>query len=119
MAKYGDACNLHLGAHPKLRGYTQRQYDDYRNRLERLPHKLKVLRRHCDDLGRDFETIEPTVLSPLEISPRAMTVKDVIEVCTELAGIGIHQVIFNMPNDHEIHPIEVIGKDIMPQIKNL
>ena len=30
-----------------------------------------------------------------------------IEQCRELAGIGIQQAIFNMPNVHEITPLEV------------
>ncbi|MDH5200839.1 MAG: LLM class F420-dependent oxidoreductase [Candidatus Bathyarchaeota archaeon] len=119
VAKYGDACNLHLGAHPKLRGYTERSYENYRDRFERLTHKLNVLRRHCERVGRDYEDIETSVLSPLEISPSAMTVEEVIEMCEELAGIGIQHVIFNMPNDHEIEPIEVIGEDIIQQVKDL
>lgn len=48
-----------------------------------------------------------------------MTVEEVIEMCEQLAGIGIQHVIFNMPNDHEIKPIEVIGKEIIPQIANI
>jgi len=55
----------------------------------------------------------------LEISPSAMTVEEVIEMCEELAGIGIQHVIFNMPNDHEIEPIEIIGEDIIQQVKDL
>ncbi|ANI42517.1 hypothetical protein [Mycolicibacterium vaccae] len=43
VAQYGDACNL-FATSP----------DD-------VAHKLGVLRRHCDDLGRDYETIRRTV----------------------------------------------------------
>lgn len=119
VVKYGDACNLHLGAHPKLRGYTRHAFDMYTNRMERLKHKLTVLRKHCDREGRDFEEIDKSVLSPLEISPRAMTPEDVIEMCEELAEIGINYVIFNMPNDHEITPIKVIREEVIPKIIDL
>ena len=119
VAKYGDACNLHLGAHPKLRGYTQRSYENYRCRFERLNHKLNVLRRHCESIGRDYEEIETSVLSPLEISPSAMTVEEAIEMCEELAGTGIQHVIFNMPNDHEIEPLKIIGEDVIPQVAGI
>jgi F420-dependent oxidoreductase-like protein len=40
------------------------QYADVWNAsstLEELPHKVDVLRRHCDDLGRDFSDIRLTV----------------------------------------------------------
>ena len=119
VAKYADGCNLHLGAHPKLRGYAQRSFNNYATRFERLTHKLNVLRKHCDGVGRDYEEIEKSVLSPIEISPSAMTVEDVIELCEEVAGIGIQYVIFNMPNDHEIEPIQTIGEEVIPQVRRL
>lgn len=40
VAKYGDACNISMGANP----------EDYR-------HKLSVLQEHCRNLGRDYGTI--------------------------------------------------------------
>ncbi|MGZ4291966.1 MAG: LLM class flavin-dependent oxidoreductase [Gaiellaceae bacterium] len=43
VARYGDACNLTDSFDPAF----------YR-------HKLDVLRRHCDDVGRDFDEIERT-----------------------------------------------------------
>ncbi|MGW5513314.1 LLM class F420-dependent oxidoreductase [Nocardia africana] len=45
VAQYGDACNL-FGTSP----------DD-------VAHKLDVLRRHCDDVGRDFDTIRTTIMA--------------------------------------------------------
>ncbi len=119
VAEYGDACNLHLGAHPKLRGYSDRSYTNYGTRKERLGHKLKVLRRHCDDMGRDYEEIDKSVLSPLEMSPEALMPGEVVEMCGELAWMGFNYVIFNMPNDHEITPIELIGEEVIPEIKDL
>jgi F420-dependent oxidoreductase-like protein len=119
VARYGDACNFHLGTHPKLRGYPQGTYQRYTERLERLSHKLRVLERHCQRAGRDPSEIEASVLSPLEVSPDAMTTGDMVEMCEELADIGIGHVIFNMPNDHEITPLEAIGREVIPQIKDL
>ncbi len=45
VAQYGDACNL-LNASP-----------------EEVEHKLGVLRRHCDDIGRDYDAIRKTILA--------------------------------------------------------
>jgi F420-dependent oxidoreductase-like protein len=45
VALYGDACNLNIR-------------DDS---SAEVAHKLDVLRRHCDDVGRDFAQITPTI----------------------------------------------------------
>jgi len=36
-----------------------------------------------------------------------------------LARLGIQHVIFNMPNVHEIEPIEIIGREVIPQVRRL
>lgn len=56
---------------------------------------------------------------PFELSESAMTIKDIIEMCEEMAGLGVHHLVFNMPNDHEIVPIKTIGNEVIPQIKNI
>jgi alkanesulfonate monooxygenase SsuD/methylene tetrahydromethanopterin reductase-like flavin-dependent oxidoreductase (luciferase family) len=119
VAKYGDAWNWHLGAHPKAPGHSEGSYNNYRTRFERLGHLIDVLKEHCKTVNRDFEEIELTLLCPIEISEEAMTPEDVIEICEEMAGVGMHHLIFNMPNDHEITPIKTIGEKIVPKVRNL
>jgi hypothetical protein len=48
-----------------------------------------------------------------------MSSDDVVELCRELAELGFQHVIFNMPNVHEIEPIEIIGKEVIPQISDV
>lgn len=48
-----------------------------------------------------------------------MNAGEVVELCRGLAEIGIDQAIFNMPNAHEITPIEVIGEEVIPEIADL
>jgi F420-dependent oxidoreductase-like protein len=119
VARYGDGCNLHLGAHPKLRGYSERSYMNYRTRKGRLGHKLDVLRRHCEREGRDYDEIDKSVLIPVEVSPGALTPGEVVGMCRELSEMGFNYVVFNMPNDHEITPIEVIGEEVIPEIRDM
>ena len=119
VARYADAVNLHLGAHLNLKGYTERSYDNYRTRIERLSHKMSVLREHCDRVDRNFDDIEITVLCPMNVSEDGLTPEEVLEMCSELAGIGIHHIIFNMSNDHEITPLETIGREVIPKIAHL
>ena len=55
VAQYADACNLFdLGLGP-----------------EGIPHKLDVLRRHCDDVGRDYDEISKTCLARLTLDTGA------------------------------------------------
>jgi F420-dependent oxidoreductase-like protein len=54
VARYGDACQL-----ADLPG-TRYEVD--------LKHKLDVLRRHCDDIGRDYAQIEKAVSTGVDLS---------------------------------------------------
>lgn len=100
VAQYADACNLFA--------YGGRDV---------IRHKLDVLKRHCEDAGRDYEEIERTALGTVHLAPGEMSPKDVIEVCRELAGAGIQHLIFNMPNVHDITPLETFGQEIIPAVQ--
>ncbi len=102
VAQYGDACNLFA----RMGSDTIRQ-------------KLDVLRAHCDRLGRDYNEIEKTTLSTVHIASGQMSAEDVIAECQSLAALGIQHCIFNMPNVHEITPLEIFGKDIIPAVAAL
>ncbi len=102
VAQYGDACNLFA----RMGNDTVRQ-------------KLDVLRAHCDRLGRDYNAIEKTTLSTVHIAAGQMSAKDVIAECRSLAALGIQHCIFNMPNVHEITPLEIFGKEIIPAVAAL
>lgn len=117
VAKYGDACNIHLGT--PLGGYSQHLQEIYQVRRERLTRKFNVLREHCEEVGRSYDEIERTVLSAIRIAPDAMSVTEVVELCHELAELGVQHVIFNMDNDYEIEPIEIIGQEVIPRLANL
>jgi len=97
VAQYADACNL-FGDPPAVKA------------------KLDVLRQHCDRLGRDFGTIDTTVLNTVHVAPGKMSAKDVIEKCRGFADVGVKHVIFNMPNVHEIAPLETFGREIIPAV---
>ena len=97
VARYADACNLFafLGA-------------------DGLRRKLDVLRRHCDAERRDYGQIEKTTLGTAWLAPGKQSSADLIKTCRELAAVGIDQAIFNLPNAHEIAPLETFGKEIIP-----
>ncbi|MFA5629916.1 MAG: LLM class F420-dependent oxidoreductase [Porticoccaceae bacterium] len=97
VAKYADACNI-IGDPDTIR------------------HKFGVLRRHCDALGRDYNSIEKTILGTVHLAPGEMSAADVIAQCRELADLGVNQAIFNMPNVHDIRPLEIFGREIIPEV---
>lgn len=101
VAQYADGCNLfiHLG-------------------IPALQHKLDVLKRHCDALGRPYDEIERTALGTINLAPGKMSAPEVIQACRDLAAIGIQHVIFNMPN-YEITSLEIIGRQVIPEVAGI
>jgi len=102
VAQYADACNLFAYGGP-----------------EAIRHKLDVLKGHCEDVGRDYDEIEKTALGTVELAPGAMSPQQVIDMCRELGEAGIQHLIFNMPNVHEISPLETFGREIIPAVAEL
>jgi F420-dependent oxidoreductase-like protein len=102
VAQYADACNLFaFGGADMIR------------------HKLDVLRRHCEEVGRDYEEIERTALGTVDLAPGGITEEGVIRLCQELGDAGVEHLIFNMPNVHEIRPLEAFGERIIPAVAGL
>lgn len=100
VAQYANACNLFARAGTDV-----------------LAHKLEILKRHCEAVGRDYGEIELTTLGTARLSQGEGNAQDVIRNCRELADLGIHHAIFNLPNNvHEIQPLEVFGKVIIPEV---
>lgn len=104
VAKYADACNLYA---PPFSSNDE------------VARKLDVLKRHCDDIGRPYNQIERTALGMINLGTGGMSVSAVIALCRGLADVGIQHFIFSMPNDHEITPIEVIGREVIPAVSEL
>jgi alkanesulfonate monooxygenase len=97
VAQYADACNL-FGPPATVSA------------------KLAVLRQHCDALGRDYGAIEKTSLGTVDLQPGKMTASDVIAHCRALSAAGIQHALFNMPNVHELRPLEIFGREIIPAV---
>ena len=116
-AKYADAVNLQFGS--PLPEFQDWMHEKYEERRTLIPDRLGKLRRLCEEHGRDYDNIEKTILGTVRIAPDAMTAEDVLDICVELHELGIEHVILNMPNSHEITPIEIIGREIIPQVADL
>jgi alkanesulfonate monooxygenase SsuD/methylene tetrahydromethanopterin reductase-like flavin-dependent oxidoreductase (luciferase family) len=116
-ARYADAVNLQFGS--PLPEFQDWMHEKYEERSELIPDRLGRLRRLCEEYGRDYDGIEKTILGTVRIAPDAMSAEDVLGICVELGELGIEQVILNMPNSHEITPIEIIGEEVIPKVRDL
>ncbi len=103
VAQYADATNLFAPAGTDV-----------------LKHKLEVLKGHCENLGRDYDTIEKTILGTVYVDGYPSTTDDILQHCQDLADIGIEHAIFNMPyQTHQLTNLETFGKDIIPAVAEM
>ena len=103
VAKYADACNLFM------------------TDLETLHKKIDILKQHCEEVGRNPAEIELTTLGSVNLAPgpQGTTPTQMIEKCQALSQLGVSHAIFNMPNVYEIKPLEIIGREVIPQVASL
>jgi F420-dependent oxidoreductase-like protein len=93
VAQYADACNLFAGRHEV--------------------HKLDVLRRHCEAVGRDYDTIYKTVYYWFDPAKGAQRMVDDLGA---LAEAGFDAAIGAVANVWDVTPLEVIGSEVIPVV---
>jgi F420-dependent oxidoreductase-like protein len=105
VAQYGDACNVGWGS------------------PESIVHKLAVLRGHCEAIGRPFEEIERTTLTGAILVGRegrgSASPQQLIDRFGELADAGVQHVLFSLRDAHETDQLEVLGSEVLPQLRAL
>lgn len=97
VAQYADACNL-FGSGP----------DD-------VAHKLDVLRGHCSAVGRDYATIDKTVLA---MRPALTDVDAFVAEVAQYARLGISEV-YVMPDRHPVEFANAIVEQVLPRVSGL
>ncbi|HEY4634115.1 MAG TPA: LLM class F420-dependent oxidoreductase [Candidatus Limnocylindrales bacterium] len=98
VARYADACNILVPDPGESR------------------HKLEVLRRHCEELGRDFGEIETTSLVETDLRPGRGSADTVIAALRAQADEGIEHVIVNLPDAYVLERLETYGREIIPAV---
>jgi alkanesulfonate monooxygenase len=94
VAQYAQACNLFPSPD--------------------IERKLDVLRRHCADLGRDYDEIEKTVMMPLDPGAGGEKVDDLLAELERLAGLGIQHTHGIVPGVGTIRPLEIMAERVIP-----
>jgi len=95
VAQYAQACNLFPGPE--------------------LEHKLDVLRGHCEDLGRNYDDIEKTVMSVLDPGQKGEKVDDVLAQLQQLAALGITHTHTGIRDASSPAALEMFGEKIIPE----
>ncbi len=105
VAQYADACNV-FGTDP-----------------EKLRHKYDVLRRHCESVGRDYDSIEKTILAAVSITPDgargSLTADALVERLGRTTEVGTQHAIFSVRGVEDLSKLELIGRDVIPQLRDV
>jgi F420-dependent oxidoreductase-like protein len=99
VAQYADACNL-FGS-------------------PEVERKLEVLRSHCERLGRDYDSIEKTVITTFDAGENGERTGELLDRVREYAALGFHEVHGTLRHVSRIAPIEAIGREVIPAITDL
>jgi F420-dependent oxidoreductase-like protein len=96
-ARYADACNV-FGSSPA-----------------EVAHKLEVLRSHCDAEGRDYDSIQKTILA---VRPALADVDAFVADAAEYAALGVAE-IETMPDRHPVEFAEQMVERVLPRVADI
>jgi F420-dependent oxidoreductase-like protein len=96
VAQYADACNLFP--------------------TPDLQHKLDVLKSHCEDVGRDYDAIEKTVLQNFDLGADGENGDAILQRLRELADMGFQVAHGRVKDVYDPKNIELIGERIVPAV---
>ncbi len=104
VAQYGDACNVFGGP-------------------DQIQHKYEVLNAHCERLGRDYDQIEKTNLATVSISPDgtrgSLTPGALVDRLGAWSDAGSMHAIFSVRDVADLSKLELIGRDVIPQVRDM
>jgi F420-dependent oxidoreductase-like protein len=99
VAQYADSCNLFPG--PEVQ------------------HKLDVLKQHCDDVGRNYDDIEKTVLFRFDLGEKGENVGEIIANLRNVAALGFTVAHGGLKRPWETDQFEVFRNEIIPAAEAL
>lgn len=119
VAKYADACNFYFGA--SFAEWGEWHYGRFQNAIPHLQHKWQVLENHCADMGRDPKEIEFTALGTIKPTRdnSGNSAQELVDFFGKLHEVGVDHIIVNIPNTHEMEPLEILAEDVLPIIHKL
>ncbi|MBA2381024.1 MAG: LLM class F420-dependent oxidoreductase [Chloroflexi bacterium] len=98
VAQYADATNVFGGP-------------------EAIAHKYAILREHCSAVGRNYDEIERSNLQAVNLERD--TPSQIVDRFGELSDAGAQHVIFSVAGVDDPKHLETIGREILPQVRDL
>jgi len=101
VAKYADACNIRPGPE--------------------IPRQFDLLKRLCDEAGRDYGAIEKTAPFFFDVGDNGdpSKIAELLGKLRWLAGMGIETVFGWVVGVDQIAPIEIMGREVIPAAAEL
>ena len=99
VARYADACNVRPSPE--------------------IPRQLELLRRLCEQEGRDYDAIEKTAPFGFDVGPDGSKVGPLLDQLRWLASMGIQTVLGWVVGVDQITPLEIMGREVIPAVADL
>jgi F420-dependent oxidoreductase-like protein len=96
VARYADACNIPPSPE--------------------LPKKLELLKRLCEEAGRDYDAIEKTAPFAFDVGADGFKVPELLGRLRWLGSLGVQTVFGWVVGVDDIRPIEVMGHEVIPAV---
>jgi F420-dependent oxidoreductase-like protein len=97
VARYADACNL------------------FATSIDDVRHKFDVLRQHCAAEGRDYDTVEKTLLL---VRPPLADIDGALADVEQFATLGVTEVQV-MPDRHPVAFTTDIAEQVLPRLASI
>ncbi len=81
--------------------------------LETFNHKVDVLKRHCDDVGRDFNEIELSAQRKLDFNDVDASVREL----QEFVDAGVTHMVLSLPQPFEVGVLTHAAEQIIPRVE--
>jgi len=99
VARYADACNIRPSPE--------------------IPRQLDLLRRLCDEAGRDYDGIEKTAPFLFDVGEHGEKVPELLLKLRWLAGMGIEMVSGWVVGVDRVKPLEIMAREVIPAVAEL
>jgi F420-dependent oxidoreductase-like protein len=99
VARYADGCNLRP--------------------TPEIPRQLDLLRRLCEQEGRDYDAIEKTAPFGFDVGPDGSKIGELLDQLRWLSSLGIETVLGWVVGVDQITPLEIMGREVIPAAAEL